>query len=354
LNVFADATTSVATTFPMVLDPASGVWSYSGDASTASWSNTAYYTYTAQVYARAANSSVVSNTVSDPYSISLNANGQRSMVLNLADRSTQPRSWPGRLLPTSATPTDSSIYELHIRDFSANDSSVRAEHRGKYLAFTEPSAGMLHLAALSLAGLTHVHLLPSFDFQSVDETNCVSDWAVPASTGAGLEAATFLTTPDASGLAPQDHDCYNWGYDPFHYGAPDGSYASNANNGLTRVLETRQMVQALHSVGLRVIMDVVYNHTTESGQGAHSILDQLVPGYYYRRDASGGVQNDSCCSDTATEFAMMEKLMTDTLVQWADQYKVDAFRFDIMGFIPKTALLNAKAAVEAVTVAGSF
>jgi pullulanase-type alpha-1,6-glucosidase len=351
LNVFDGATATTATTLPMVLDATSGVWSYNGGASTAAWTNRAYYTFTAQVYSRAAHDTVVSNTVSDPYSVTLNANGQRSMVLNLADPSTRPGSWPGRLLPTSATPTDATIYELHIRDFSANDPTVPAAHRGKYLAFSDASVGMLHLKALAFAGLTHIHLLPSFDFDSVDEITCVPNGTVPASTGAGLEAETFVTTPDTTGQAPQNRDCYNWGYDPFHYGAPDGSYSSDAGDGLARVIEVRRMVQSLHASGLRVIMDVVYNHTSESGQGAHSILDQLVPGYYYRQDASGVVEGDSCCEDTAPEFAMMEKLMTDTLVQWADQYKIDGFRFDIMGFIPKAALLSAKAAVETVTAA---
>lgn len=288
---------------------------------------------------------VVTNEVTDPYSVSLNANSRYSMVLNLADGATKPALWPGTLIPTSASPTDSVIYELHVRDFSVNDSTVLpAPSRGRFLAFTAAaSAGMSHLAALAAAGLTHIHLLPAFDIASVDETACTTP-TITASTGSGIAAETDVK-------ATQNTDCFNWGYDPLHYGAPEGSYSSNANDGLARVLEFRQMVQALHAIGLRVIMDVVYNHTSASGQDPKSILDRVVPGYYHRLNASGAVENHSCCADTATERTMMAKLMTDTLVTWADQYKIDGFRFDVMGMIPKSAMLAARAAVKLIAAA---
>ena len=347
LNLYPTAGAMTPTKIAMTENPSSGIWSYT--AADASWSNVAYYTYTLSVFSRAASSAlgygaVVSNTVTDPYSVSLNGDGSQSMVVNLSDAAATPAGWPGTLIVTSATPTDSVIYELHVRDFSVNDSTVPAPHQGKFLAFTDSAAnGMSHLAALASAGLTHVHLLPAFDFSSVDALTCTSP-TIPASTGAGTAAELAV-------IANQNGDCFNWGYDPFHYGAPQGSYSSSPSNGLSRVLEFRQMVQALHTAGLRVILDVVYNHTSASGEDPHSLLDQIVPGYYQRLDASGAVENNSCCADTATERVMMAKLMDDTLVQWARQYKVDGFRFDTMGLIPKAAMTRALALVNAVAAA---
>jgi pullulanase len=347
LNLYPTAGAASPIVFAMTENSGSGVWSYT--AADASWTNVAYYTYTVSVFSRAASSTlgygaVVANTVTDPYSVSLNGDGSQSMVVNLADAAATPAGWPGALIATSATPTDSVVYELHVRDFSVNDSSVPAAHQGKFLAFTDSAAnGMSHLAALASAGLTHVHLLPAFDFSSVDALTCTNP-TTPISTGAGTAAELAV-------IANQNNDCFNWGYDPFHYGAPQGSYSTNPANGLSRVLEFRQMVQALHAAGLRVILDVVYNHTSASGEDPHSVLDQIVPGYYQRLDGNGVVENNSCCSDTATERVMMAKLMDDTLVQWAGQYKVDAFRFDTMELIPKAAMIQALALVNAVTAA---
>jgi len=344
LNVYANAAAQSAVSVSMTEDPASGVWSYT--APDASWTNTAYYTYSVQVFSRAAagNSgygAVVTNTVSDPYAVTLNGDSTRAMVVNLADAAVTPAGWPGTLPPTSATPTDGVVYELHVRDFSVNDPTVPAAHQGKFLAFTDlASNGMKHLAVLAGAGLTHVHLLPATDFASVDALTCTNP-SIPATTGNGTAAELAV-------IAAQGTDCYNWGYDPFHYGAPQASYASDPTNGLTRVLEFRQMVEALHASGLRLVLDVVYNHTSASGQDPHSVLDQIVPGYYQRLDGNGAVESFSCCADTATERTMMAKLMIDTLVRWADQYKVDGFRFDTMGLIPKAAMLQALGAVNAV------
>jgi pullulanase-type alpha-1,6-glucosidase len=316
----------------MTLDASSGVWSYT--AADASWTDSAYYTYDVKVFSRAGNAVATNAGVTDPYAPSLNGNGRYGMVLNLADAAVKPAGWQTSGLPASPAPTDSVIYELHVRDFSASDAG--SSHPGKFLAFTDTaSAGYQHLAALAAAGLTHVHLLPSFDFNSVDELNCQTPVITPAS-GASL-------TPETAVTASQNTDCYNWGYDPAHYGAPEGSYSSNADDGVARVLEFRQMVAALHALNLHVVMDVVYNHTASA-----SVLDQIVPGYYYRLDANGNIENASCCADTATEFAMMSRLMRDTLVTWTDQYKVDGFRFDIMGFIPLAEMQKAQSAVNTI------
>jgi pullulanase-type alpha-1,6-glucosidase len=345
LNVYSSATVGTATSIVMSQDAASGIWSVT--APDASWVDGAYYTYSVQVFTRRASATgspygaIVTNTVADPYAISLSGNGARAMVVNLADPATRPAGWPGTPIPTAAVPTDSVIYELHVRDFSANDATVPAAHVGKFLAFTDSASdGMKHLAALAGAGLSHVHLLPAFDFSSVDELSCTTPM-IPASIGAGTEAETAVKST-------QGTDCYNWGYDPRHYGAPSGLYSSNANDGLARVREFRQMVAALHAIGLRVILDVVYNHTSASGQDPNSVLDQVVPDYYQRLNTAGGVESHSCCSDTATEHAMMEKLMTDTLVRWASQYQIDGFRFDVMGMIPKAAMQRSLAAVEVI------
>jgi pullulanase-type alpha-1,6-glucosidase len=296
--------------------------------------------------------------VVDPYAVSLNAldtssgssvtNSLRSMVLNLADTSTAPAGWNTHALPASLDGTDSAIYELHVRDFSAGDTSVvPSTNRGKFGAFATANAGsngMKHLAALSQAGLTHVHLLPAVEFASIDEVHCTTP-SISASIDAAVQAETGV-------IATQNTDCFNWGYDPIAYGVPEGSYSSNAADGSKRVREFRDMVMGLHGIGLRVVMDVVYNHTPASGQGDVSILDKIVPGYYYRMDASGNVNNQSGAgSDIATENAMTGKLITDTLVRWADQYKVDGFRFDIMSLMPKQLLLDAQTALNAVALA---
>ena len=337
LNLFADANTSTSSQVALIKDSTNGVWSYS--AKDANWTNRFYYTYGVDVLSRWASNTVVSNVVTDPYSLSLNANGQRSFVANLDSRDLKPYGWDYQDIPELEHPSDISLYELHIRDFSVNDLTVPTAHRGKFLAFTDShSNGMRHLQSLQRAGLTHIHLLPSFDIASVSETGCTNT-VVPNS-------APDSTTQQAAVAANQNADCFNWGYDPVHYSAPDGSYSTNANDGAVRVREFRDMVKSLHDKGLRVTMDVVYNHTSQAQQGPLSVLDKIVPTYYYRLNANGGITNDSCCSDTAVENAMMAKLMIDSVVNWATQYKVDSFRFDIMGMHPLPVISKLQAAVN--------
>jgi pullulanase-type alpha-1,6-glucosidase len=233
------------------------------------------------------------------------------------------------------------IYELHLRDFSISDASVPTGHRGKYLAFTDAnSAGMRHLRALAQAGLTDVHLLPVFDIASVPERGCTT----PKIAGGASDE-----TQQAAVVAGAATDCFNWGYDPFHYNAPEGSYATDANDGPRRVREFRAMVQGLHRAGLRVGMDVVYNHTATSGQHAQSVLDRVVPGYYQRLDANGAIEHSTCCDNTATENLMMGKLLVDSVTQWAVQYHVDSFRFDLMGHQPRTVMEALQRRLEAAT-----
>ncbi len=337
LDIYADANAATATQVPMRFDPASGIWSYT--APNAAWTNRAYYTYTVKVLSRWAANTLVTNTVTDPYSVSLNANSGRSFVANLDSPALKPRGWDSHKLPKLEHPADISLYELHVRDFSVSDDSVAAAKRGKYLAFTErDSRGMRHLKSLEKAGLTHVHLLPAFDFASVNEAGCTTP-AIP-------DAAPDSEAQQAAVDAVRDADCFNWGYDPVHYNAPEGSYASNANDGAARIREFRAMVQGLHDTGLRVTMDVVYNHTSSSQQGPLSVLDKIVPAYYYRLNANGGNLNDSCCADTAAEHTMMGKLMIDSVSLWASEYKVDSFRFDIMSFAPLDVMKDLQARVN--------
>ncbi|WP_229518960.1 pullulanase-type alpha-1,6-glucosidase [Massilia rhizosphaerae] len=337
LNLYASANAATGTTVPMTLDAASGVWRYTS--SDPSLANRAYYTYTVQVLSRWADNKIVTNTVTDPYSLSLSANSARSFAANLDSPQLKPAGWDDQRIPKLDAPTDIALYELHIRDFSASDATVPAAHRGKYLAFTDgDSDGMRHLKSLQQAGMTHVHLLPSFDYASVNEKGCVT----PSIPNAGADS----TAQQAAVAAVADADCFNWGYDPVHYDAPEGSYATDADDGAVRVREFRAMVQALHEAGLRVTMDVVYNHTSQSQQGPLSVLDRIVPTYYYRLGSDGHILNDSCCADTAQENAMMGKLMIDSVSLWARQYKVDSFRFDIMGFTPLDLLKRLQASVD--------
>ena len=337
LDIYPDANAPAASQVPMRFDAATGVWSYT--APSADWTNRVYYTYTVKVLSRWADNTLVTNTVTDPYSVSLNANSARSYLANLDSSQLKPRNWDKHRIPALAHPADISIYELHVRDFSLNDDSVPVARRGKYLAFAERnSRGMRHLQSLQKAGLSHVHLLPVFDIASVNEAGCVSPVIPDAGPASEAQQAAIEAVRDA--------DCFNWGYDPVHYNAPEGSYASNANDGAARVREFREMVQSLHEAGLRVTMDVVYNHTSASQQGQLSTLDKIVPTYYYRLNDKGANLNDSCCADTAAEHTMMAKLMLDSVALWATEYKIDSFRFDIMTFAPLAVMQELQARVN--------
>jgi pullulanase/glycogen debranching enzyme len=320
----------------MTRDAATGVWS-----ATLHRERGSYYRYAVDVFVRGVG--VVRNLVTDPYSISLDANSQHSMIADLDAAALKPAGWDRHRAPTTvAQQEDMTIYELHVRDFSASDATVPAAHRGKFLAFTDrDSAGMRHLRSLARAGLTDVHLLPVFDLASVPELGCVTP-AIPA-------AAPDSDAQQAAIAAVRDQDCFNWGYDPFHYTAPDGAFATRADDGASRVREMRAMVMALHEAGLRVGMDVVYNHTSASGQSDHSVLDRVVPGYYHRLDDRGEVTHSTCCENTAAENRMMAKLMTDSVVTWATQYRIDSFRFDLMSFHPRPVIEALKARIESAT-----
>ncbi len=316
-------------------DPTTGLWSATlpGDL------RGRYYTWLVDVHARG--TGLVRNRVTDPYSVGLGADSRRSFIADLDDPALKPAGWDTAPRPAPLpAQTDMAIYELHVRDFSIGDGTVPAAHRGKYLAFTDGgSNGMAHLRALAKAGLTDLHLLPVYDFASVPEAGCATP-RVP-------DAAPDSPAQQAAVMAQAARDCFNWGYDPFHFNAPEGSYASDPSDGAARIHEFRAMVMALHALGLRVGMDVVYNHTYASGQDERSVLDRIVPGYYHRLDAAGKVEQSTCCENTATEHTMMARLMIDSAELWVRHYRIDSFRFDLMGHQPRAAMEALQQRVDA-------
>ncbi|MCX7922220.1 MAG: type I pullulanase [Clostridia bacterium] len=247
------------------------------------------------------------NYAVDPYARAVSANGQRTAIVDLSD--TNPASWNPMDKPTFVAPNDAVIYELQLRDLSMSSDSGIA-NKGKFKALTETGAvgpngvttGIDHIAEL---GVTHVHLLPAYDFGAVDELK-VDD---PTYTGRK----------------------YNWGYDPENYNVPEGSYSSNPADPKARITEFKEMVQALHGKGIRVVMDVVYNHTFSVPNGP---FDKIVPGYFYRLDNSGRLSNGSGTgNEVASERVMVRKFIKESVRYWATEYGVDGFRFDLMGLI---------------------
>lgn len=290
---------------------------------------------------------VETNLVTDPYSVALTVDSTRSVAVNMDNPSIAPSLWTDSKAPVIEDDAQRAIYELHVRDFSAADASVPEDMRGTYMAFTQfQSNGMRHLAELSRAGMNTVHLLPTFDIATIPEKRADQKTpAIPEEAGPASEEQQAAVT------AVADQDAYNWGYDPLHWMAPEGSYATSPHqNGGARVREFRSMVGGLHSIGMQVVLDQVYNHTPAAGQSANSVLDRVVPGYYQRLNASGGVETSTCCSNVATENAMSEHLMIDSMIHWAKYYHVDGFRFDLMGHHPAEEMKRAKAALASLTM----
>lgn len=218
-------------------------------------------------------------------------NGKRGAILDL--RSTDPAGWAEDKRPEMKSPTDLVIYELHHRDFSI-DASSELRHKGKFLALTEPKA-LKHLTDL---GVNAIHILPSYDYGSVDETKL-------------------------------NESQYNWGYDPVNYNVPEGSYSTNPYSPAVRIKEFKQMVQALHKAGIRVILDVVYNHTYDI---EHSNFQLTYPDYYYRKTSGGEYSNGSGCgNETASEKPLMRQFILESVKHWINEYHIDGFRFDLMG-----------------------
>ncbi|MDX3864899.1 pullulanase-type alpha-1,6-glucosidase [Streptomyces europaeiscabiei] len=327
-------------TLPMKREDATGVWSVTGPKS---WKNKPYR-YVVKVWAPSVRE-VVTNKVTDPYSVALTADSERSLVVDLADRSLAPSGWSSYTKPKAVPLKDARIQELHVRDFSIADKAVPAKDKGTYLAFTDKGGdGSKHLRKLAKAGTSYVHLLPVADIATIPERK-----ADQASVDCDLGSYAADSDQQQECVAKAAaKDGFNWGYDPYHYTVPEGSYATDPD-GTRRTVEFRKMVKALNGDGLGVVLDVVYNHTPASGQADKSVLDKVVPGYYHRLLADGSVATSTCCANTAPENTMMGKLVVDSIVTWAKEYKVDGFRFDLMGHHPKANILAVRKALDALT-----
>ncbi|SCF04085.1 pullulanase-type alpha-1,6-glucosidase [Micromonospora mirobrigensis] len=337
-----DSPTAQPRTVAMRRDDRTGVWSVRG---MRDWAGK-YYRYQVRAWQPAAQK-VVTASVTDPYSVALAPNSTHSQIVDLTDPALAPAGWAALRKPAAAPAAKAQISELSVRDFSIADDTVPVERRGTYLAFTDPrTAGMKHLKALGDAGVNYLHLLPAFDFATIPERR--AEQAQPDCDLAKLPPDSDQQQKCVAAVA--ESDGYNWGYDPLHYTVPEGGYAVDPN-GAKRTTEFRQMVAGVNQAGLRVVMDVVYNHTSAAGTDGKSVLDQVVPGYYHRLLEDGSVANSTCCANTAPEHAMMGKLVVDSLVTWAKAYKVDGFRFDLMGHHPKANILAVRAALDQLTLA---
>ena len=284
------------------------------------------------------------NRVTDPYSTALTLDSRRSVAVDLTQRALKPAAWCENLSPVVDSDAARVIYELHVRDFSAADASVPPELRGTYAAFTVDSFGTRHLRTLAGAGIDTLHLLPIFDVASVPENR--ADQRVPEIPA---DASATSRRPQAAVTAVADQDAYSWGYDPYHWMAPEGSYAREGHqDGGARTREVREMVGALHGMGLQVVLDQVYNHTAAAGQDPCSVLDRIVPGYYHRLAADGAIEMSTCRNNVATERAMAERLMIDACVAWVRDYRVDGFRFDLMGYHSVGTMARLREALEEV------
>ncbi|MCA0253471.1 MAG: pullulanase-type alpha-1,6-glucosidase [Actinobacteria bacterium] len=321
---------------------ADGVWEISG---TSEWAGLRYR-YEVTVFTPH-HGRVVSNQVTDPYSVALTVNSTHSVLADLDHPALIPPVWAATPSPPLAHPVDQVIYELHVRDFSVSDKTVPPQLRGSFLAFDRDSAGMTHLRRLAEAGMTSVQLLPVFDNSAVEEH--------PGQRTPPEDEVLKTLPPDSAEqqrYIAAHPEGYNWGYDPWHFLTPEGSYASSIESadGAGRTLEFRTVVGALHAAGLRVVLDMVFNHTASAGQDTKSVLDRIVPGYYHRLTPRGQVENSTCCPNVATEHLMAQKLMVDACVSWVRHYRVDGYRFDLMGHHSRDNLLAVRAALDALTL----
>ena len=326
---------------PMQRSP-DGTWAVRGEAS---WQD-ARYLYAVTVFAPSFQR-VVTNHVSDPYSVALTVNSNFSVLVDLDADDLKPLDWLSCSPPVLHSPVDQVIYELHVRDFSRGDRTLPDAVRGRFAAFGADGLGDRHLRTLAEAGLNTVQLLPIFDNSSVEED--------PTRQRLPDRDRLRSFAPDSEEqqrylAGVRGSDAFNWGYDPFHYQAPEGGFASaEAAGGRGRVRECRAMIGALHGLGLRVVLDQVFNHTTDEGQGPSSVVGRIVPGYYHRLDVEGHVARSTCCPNMATEHLMAQKLMVDSCVLWAKHYRVDGFRFDLMGHHSRDNMLAVRRALDALT-----
>jgi pullulanase len=305
LRLYAAGAGGAATAIHELARSTNGTWTLALPAGT-----TGFYTVQATIRGKAM------AEVCEPYARAVGVNGRRAAWLNPATAA--PPGWADDLRPKSGAPTDIVVGEASVRDLSiAPNSGI--QHKGQYLGLTEEGTtgpdgvrtGLSHLLEL---GITHVHLLPTYDFAAIDES------------------------------LPPSPTRYSWGYDPVNYFVPEGSYATDALDPAVRIREYKQLVQALHDHQLRVISDVVFNHVADAGTSA---FEQLVPGYYFRHNADGSYSNATACgNEVASERPMVRKLIVDCVSYWARQYHVDGFRFDLMGVLDLETMRAVRVALD--------
>ncbi|CAN5407580.1 hypothetical protein BH23BAC3_BH23BAC3_26920 [soil metagenome] len=384
LKIYDDEKNLLEEINPEEQSPTDGVWRFEGAIS--DWDRH-FYRFNIRVYHHETGN-IHDFNGTDPYSVSLATDSEYSQFVDVTSSDLKPEGWD-ELVKTLPDHTDITLYEAHMRDFSIIDQTVPEEHRGTYMAFShngkngrDLSDGMAHLQRLSDAGLTHLHLLPINDIASIYESRELRvDLDDPYSRickivnveGLRENCERYGDTPIwevFKQMAYDDpitkeiqrtyaergeinnfsrHDGFNWGYDPYHFNVPQGSYSTDLE-GTQRILETREMVKSLYEIGLNIVVDVVYNHTHATGGSRYSVLDKVVPGYYQRLNAdTGEVEQSTCCPNTAAEFAMMERLILDSVIFWAKHYKIDSFRFDLMGHHPKYVMENLLEALAKLT-----
>lgn len=306
LNLYEKADSKDATKYAMERKT-KGVWVFTIDGNM----DGTYYTYTVSNFNDTSNDEIL-----DPYAKAVGVNGLRGMVLDF--NKTNPTRWKKDTQIELKSPTDAIIYELHVRDFSIASGDIK--NRGKFLAFTEvgtknTSGEKTCLSHLKELGITHVHLLPIYDFNSIDEADTTK---------------------------PQ----YNWGYDPMNFNALEGSYSTDPFNAEVRIKEFKELVKSLHSNGLGVIMDVVYNHTAESEE---NYLNKAVPHYYHRCNSDGTFSDGSACgNEIASDRSMVSKMIVDSLCYFAKEYHIDGFRFDLMGILDIDTLNKAREELDKI------
>lgn len=371
-----DAPKQRQTPIKMDFDAESGSW----HVATTALNHGDYYRYQLSVY-HPETHRIERLEVTDPYSHSLSTNSSYSQVVDLNAPALKPSGWDTLSAPhAQQNPANSVIYEAHVRDFSALDQSTPQNLRGKYLAFTQNrSAPVNHLNALAQSGVTHLHLLPVFDIASINEdaaqridltdrfstlcdkvpslketprlaSECDNNQTIQAAlTDLAIQDSADTPYVQTVMAAMRQYDSFNWGYDPFHYTVPEGSYATEPE-GTARILEFRKMIMAIkQNIGMNVVMDVVYNHTHQAGLGPYSVLDKVVPWYYQRLNpVTGDVEQSTCCSNTAPEHRMFAKLIDDSIATWVKDYKIDAFRWDLMGHHPLAQIEHTLAVARAI------
>lgn len=342
LLVYDSATGSRSTTYSMNPET-QGYWSFSGFREF----DRKFYVFRVTRF-NPRSGKVETMDSADPASLNVSAEALRSQFVNLQDPDLMPVGWNQYTKPRLDRVTDSVVYEMHLRDHTTDDPGIPEADRGTYLGIVNPnSKAFQHLKDLAAAGMTHVHFLPLLDFAGVPEY--VSKRARPRIPSG--ETPASLVPQERLGEV-RDIDAYNWGYNPVLWMVPEGSYSKNPD-GPDRIRELRQMIMGLNQAGLRVVLDVVYNHTYSAYDEEHSIFDRVVPYYYHRYNDRGELMSSSCCADIATENRMVEKLIVESLIGLAKEYKVDGFRFDLMNLHPTVQVPRIREAMDTLTLQNS-